>query len=104
MSKDLPINEHYISKNLYTFEELKDFTNNFTDRNIINLTKFVEVKTNKKYVIVERQLVCDLNKQLFENNIAVFDISKFLNEIWAKVTEKNHLVVGRWKEVLKDFE
>jgi hypothetical protein len=123
MSKELPTN-----KNFYTFEELKDFTNNFTDLNIINISKFIEVKTDKEYTVVKRKMVCDLNKQLFENNIAAFDIQKFLNEqwaktkeyeltkeiskninnliieTWAKVTEKNHLIIGRWKDELKQFE
>ncbi len=115
-------------ENFYTFEELKDFTNNFTDRSIINLSAFVETKTRKEYTIVPRKLLYDLNKRLFENNLAVFEIQSFLNEIWekykydqrtkvltidimrflsdtwAKVTEKNHLVIDRWKDVLKDFE
>ena len=99
MSKDLPINE-----NFYTYEEFKNFTNNFTDLNIINISKFIEVKTYNEYAVVKKKMVYDLNKQLFDNNIAVFDISKFLNEIWAKVTEKNHLVIGRWKDELKQFE
>jgi|AntAceMinimDraft_12_1070368.scaffolds.fasta_scaffold55337_1 hypothetical protein len=90
--------------NFYTFEELKDFTNNFTDLTIINVTKFIETKTNKKHTVIERQLVCDLNKQLFDNTIAVFEIQKFLNEIWSKVTVKNNITIDRWKEQLKIFE
>ena len=89
--------------NFCTFEELKGFTNDFTDLTITNMTKFVKVQTKSKHTIVERQMVCDLNKQLFENNIAVFDIQKFLNEIWTKITEKNQVVVDRWKNTLKDF-
>lgn len=123
MSKDLSINE-----NFYTFEELKDFTNNFTDRTVINISKFIEVKTDKEYAVVKRKMLYDLNKRLFENNIAAFDIQKFLNdqwaktkdyeltkeiskninnfliETWSKVTEKNHLIIGRWKDELKQFE
>ncbi len=115
-------------ENFYTFEELKDFTNNFTDRTIINVSAFIETKTNREYSVVKRKMLYDLNKRLFENNIAAFDIQKFLNEqwaktkeyeltkeiskninnflveTWAKVTEKNHLIIDRWKEQLKEFE
>jgi hypothetical protein len=128
VSKDLPTNEYHVSENFYTYEELKDFTNNFTDRTIINVSAFIKTKTNKEYSVVKRKMLYDLNKQLFENNIAVFDIQKFLNEQWAKtkdnehtkqlgkdinkfliknwakVTEKNHLIIDRWKEQLKEFE
>lgn len=119
----IPINE-----NFYTFEELKDFTNNFTDRSIINLSTFVETKTKGEYVIVQRKMLSELNMRLFENNIAMFDIQRFLNEmydkykdeehtkaltndimrflnnIWAKVVEKNSTVKDRWKDQLEKFE
>jgi hypothetical protein len=123
MSNGLLLND-----NFYTFEELKDFTNNFTNLSIINISVFIETKTNRKYGVIERKMLCDLNKQLFDNNIAMFDIQKFLNDIWenskdnelltsltknimrflnetwSKVIEKNHLVIHRWKEQLKEFE
>lgn len=123
MSNGLLLND-----NFYTFEELKDFTNNFTNLSIINISVFIETKTNRKYGVIKRKMLCDLNKQLFDNNIAMFDIQKFLNDIWenskdnelltsltknimrflnetwSKVIEKNHLVIHRWKEQLKEFE
>ena len=81
--------------NFYTFEELKNFTNNFTNLTITNITKFIEIKTSKEYVIVK--------KQLFDNTIVVFEIQKLLNDIWFKVTEKNNTITNKWKEQLKDF-
>jgi hypothetical protein len=114
--------------NLYTFEELKDFTNNFTDRTIINISAFVETKTNREYSVIKRKMLYDLKNALFQNNIAIFDIQRFLNEqwtktkddpytkklsedinnflieTWSKVTEKNRLVVYKWKEEMKEFE
>lgn len=114
--------------NFYTYEELKDFTNNFTDRNITNITKFIETKTKHEYTVVKRKMIVDLHKQLIDNNFVAVDIQRFLNEIWenytkdktkkdisskvenfltfewAKVVERNHLITYRWKDELKDFE
>ena len=128
MSKNYSPQEYHVSDNFYTFEELKDFTNNFTDRSVLKLSAFVKTKTKGKINIIEKKMLCDLNKQLFDNNMAVFDIQNFLNELWEKnkdnehtkslsddidkflsktwrkVTEKNHLVLDRWKEQLKEFE
>lgn len=119
---------YHVSDNFYTFEELKDFSNNFTDLSILNVSAFIETKTDRKYTVIERKMLYDLNKQLFDNNIAVFEIQSFLNDIWekykddehtaalttdimrflsdswAKVTEKNNLVIDRWKYKLKEFE
>lgn len=114
--------------NFYTFQEIKDFTNNFTDLTILNISKFIETKTNNEYAVVKTKMIVDLNEQLFKNNIAVFDIQNFLSEIWenyakdktkkdisskvenflnlewAKVVERNHITVGRWKDELKNFD
>lgn len=130
MSKDSPINECHVSENFYTFQELKDFTNNFTDRSITNVTEFIEIKTIKKYTVIEKQLLCDLNNIIFDYEIAAFDIAKFLNELWdinkdnndvqtinlikaisrflngswTELRKKNWLVKHKWKEQLKTFE
>jgi len=114
--------------NFYTFQELKDFTNNFTDLTILNISKFIETKTNKEYAIVKRKMIVDLHEQFFKNNFVAFDIQRFLSEIWedyakdktkkdisskvenfltfewAEVVERNHLILGRWKDELKDFD
>ena len=68
--------------NFYTYEEIRDFTNNFTDRSIINFSAFVESKTNKEYSIVKKKMLYDLNKRLFDNNMAGIDIQTFLNSIY----------------------
>jgi hypothetical protein len=33
---------------------------------------------------LKRKLLYNLNKRLFENNISIFDIQRFLNEQWDK--------------------
>jgi len=123
MSKELPINE-----NFYTYEELRDFTNNFSDRSIINASAFIENKTKGEYSIVRKKMLYELKNALFQNNIVTFNIQRFLNEIWEKyndnentkdiakevgnfltkqwtdIVKKNQLVTDRWKAELEDFE
>jgi hypothetical protein len=114
--------------NSYTFQELKDFTNDFTDLTILNISNFIEVQTKSKYAVVERKMIVDLTKQFFNNNMAMFKIQSFLYEVWNKnkedpntqvlakdvenfltiewseVTSRNHIIVSRWKKQLEEFE
>lgn len=114
--------------NFYTYEEIRDFTNNFTDRSIINASAFIKTKTKGEYSIIKRKMLYELKKALFDNNLVTFDIQRFLNEIWEKyndnentkdiskdvgnfltkkwtdIVQKNQLLTDRWKTELKDFE
>jgi hypothetical protein len=99
MSKDLPLNE-----NFYTSQELKDFTNNFTDLNITNLTKFVEVKTNNQHTIVTGEFIKDMNWQFLNNRMFIFDFVRLTNEKWDELVTKNEKLVVKHKEVLSKFD
>ena len=67
-------------QNICTPQELKEFADS-TELTIDNFSKFIENKTNQKHLIVQREFVKDLSKQLFDNTICIFDINKFLNEV-----------------------
>ncbi len=71
---------------------------------INELSKFIEVKTNKQYVIVQKEFVKAISTQLFNNTLHIFEINKFLNEIWAKIVSTNQTTTDKWKEHLKVFE
>lgn len=90
--------------NFYTFQELKDFTNNFTDLNIINLTKFVEVKTNNQHTIVTGEFIKDMNRQFLDNKISIFDFVRLTNEKWEELIIKNEKLVEKHKETLNKFD
>lgn len=89
--------------NICTPQELKEFANT-TELTIDNLSKFIENKTAQKYLIVQKEFVKDLSKQLLNNTICIFDINKFLNEVWEKVIRTNQNTTDKWKESLKVFE
>jgi len=90
--------------NFYTFEELKDFTNNFTDLNLINLTKFVEVKTNNKHTIVTGDFIKDVNRQFLNNKMAIFDFVRLNNEKWDELVVQNEKLLQKHKDTLSKFE
>lgn len=122
------MHQSYEQENFYTAEELMNFTNNFTDRTIINITAFIEMKTKNEYTVTKKKMIIALIEQLFQNDIAIFDIQRFLNELWtktkddeytkqlgkdinkflietwAKVSERNRGVTDRWVDELKDFD
>ena len=91
-------------ENFYTFDELKAFTNNFTDLNILNLTKFVEVKTNNQHTIVSGEFIKDMNRQFLNNKIAIFDFVRLTNEKWDELVTKNEKLIEKHKEVLSKFD
>lgn len=86
----------------FTVEELKQFskTSPFT---IYELSKFIESKTGQQYVIVQKNFVKAISKQLFNNTLHIFDINKFLNEVWLKVVTENKATTDKWKEDLQSF-
>jgi hypothetical protein len=90
--------------NFYTYKELKDFTNNFTDLNITNLTKFVEVKTSNQHTIVTGEFIKDMNRQFLNNRIFIFDFVRLTNEKWDELVTKNEKLVEKHKETLSKFD
>jgi hypothetical protein len=90
--------------NFYTYEELKAFTNNFTDRNLINLTKFVEVKTNNQHTIVSGEFIKDMNWQFLNNRTFIFDFVRLTNEKWNELVTKNEKLIAKHKEILSRYD
>lgn len=90
--------------NFYTFQELKDFTNNFTYLNIVNLTKFIEVKTNNQHTIVTDEFIKDMNRQFLNNKIFIFDFVRLTNEKWDELVTKNEKLIEKHKETLSKFD
>jgi hypothetical protein len=91
------------TQNICTPQELKKFADS-TELTIDNLSKFIAGKTNQKHLIIQRELVKDLNKQLFDNTVCIFDINRFLNEVWDKVVSTNRATTDKWKESLELLE
>jgi DNA-binding transcriptional regulator GbsR (MarR family) len=86
-----------------TAEELEHFSR-ISPITINELSKFIESKTERQYVIVQKEFIKAISKQLFDNTTHIFDINNFLNEIWAKVVSTNQMTTDKWKEELKQFE
>lgn len=91
-------------ENSCTFEELKAFTNNFTDLSILNLTKFVEVKTNSQHTIVSGEFIKDMNKQFLNNKMAIFDFVRLTHEKWDELVKKNEKLIERHASTLSKFD
>jgi hypothetical protein len=91
-------------ENFYTYKEIKDFTNNFKDSNLVNLTKFVEVKTNNQHTIVTGEFVKDMNRQFLNNKMAIFDFVRLTNEKWDELVKKNEKLIEKHKETLSKFD
>jgi hypothetical protein len=91
------------TNNICTSQELKKFADS-TRLTIDNFSKFIESKTNQKYLIVQREFITDLNKQLFNNTICILDIKEFLSEVWEKVAKTNQTISDKWRESLKILE
>ncbi len=60
-----------IKDNFYIFRELKALTNNFTDLNLINLTKFIEAKTDNQYTVVSGEFIKDANWQFLNHRLFI---------------------------------
>ena len=71
---------------------------------IIELSKFIESKTSQQYVIVKKDFVKAISKQLFNNTVYIIDINKFINDNWVKLVSTNQATTDKWKEDLKVFE
>ncbi len=88
---------------IFTAEELKQFSKT-SPLTIYELLKFIEDKTGQQYVIVQKDFVKAISKQLFNNTLHIFDINKFLSDIWSKVVKENQTTTNKWKNELSVFE
>ena len=86
-----------------TAEELQHFYR-ISPISINELSKFIESKTSRQYVIVQKEFVKAISKQLFDNTMHIFEINNFINEIWAKIVSTNQCTTDKWKEELKVFK
>ena len=86
-----------------TTEELEHFSR-ISPITINELSKFIESKTSQQYVIVQKEFVKAISKQLDSNTFHIFEINNFINEIWAKIVRTNQDTNDKWKEELKDFK
>ena len=87
----------------FTAEELEHFSR-ISPITVNELSKFIESKTSQQYVIVQKEFVKAISKQLFNNTLHIFEINNFINEIWAKIVSTNQDTTDKWKEELKQFE
>ena len=90
-------------QNICTSQELKEFAT-ASEITINELSKFIEDKTSQQYVIVQKDFVKAISNQLFNNTLHIFDINKFLSDIWSKVVEENQATTDKWKNELSTFE
>jgi hypothetical protein len=86
-----------------TAEELEHFYR-ISPITINELSKFIESKTEQQYVIVQKEFVRAISNQLDNNTLHIFEINKFINEIWAKIVSTNQDTTDKWKEELKIFK
>lgn len=87
----------------FTAEELKQFSKT-SPLTIHELSKIIESKTSQQYVIVQKNFVKAISKQLFNNTLHIFDINKFLSDVWSKVVKENQATTDKWKNELNAFE
>lgn len=96
------MNKHN-EKIIFTAEELEHFSR-ISPISINELSKFIESKTSRQCVIVQKEFVRAISKQLFDNTTHIFTINNFINEIWAKIVRTNQDTTDKWKEELNAFE
>jgi len=90
-------------QNICTSQELKHFADN-SSLTVSELSKFIEVKTNQKYLVVQKDFVKAISKQLFNNTFYIIEINRFINDNWVNLIKTNQETTDKWKELLKAFE
>jgi len=92
-----------MSQNICTSQELREFANT-SEITITELSKFIENKTSQQYVIVQKEFVKAISKQLFNNTFYIIEINRFINDNWVNLIKTNQETTNKWKELLKVFE
>lgn len=90
-------------QDICTSQELKHFADN-SQLSISELSKFIATKTDQKYLIVQKDFVQAISKQLFNNTFYIIEINRFINDNWVKLVKTNQETTDKWKELLKVFE
>jgi hypothetical protein len=88
---------------IFTVDELYQFSKT-APLTIQELSKFIEDKTGQQYVIVQKDFVKAISKQLFNNTLHIFDINKFINDNWVELVSSNQATTDKWKNELSLFE
>ena len=83
----------YNDKITFTVEELEQFSK--TLPTIMELSNIIDAKTNGRYIIITKEFVRAISKQLFNNTRHIFDINNFINEIWAKIVSTNQMTTDK---------
>lgn len=91
-----------MSQNICTSQELREFANT-SEITITELSKFIENKTSQQYVIVQKDFVKAISKQLDSNTFYIVEVNKFINDSWVKLVKTNQTTTDKWKEHLKYF-
>lgn len=90
-------------QNICTSQELKHFADN-SRLTVGELSQFIAIKTDQKYLIVQKDFVKDISKQLFDNTFYIIEINRFINDNWVKLVKTNQETTDKWKELLKVFD
>jgi len=88
---------------IFTVDELYQFSKT-SPLTIQELSKFIEDKTSQQYVIVQKDFVKAISKQLFNNTVYIIDINKFINDNWVNLVSANQATTDKWKNELSTFE
>ena len=88
---------------IFTVDELYQFSKT-SPLTIHELSKFIEDKTSQQYVIVQKDFVKAISKQLFNNTVYIIDINKFINDNWVELVSTNQATTDKWKNELSVFE
>ena len=100
MPQEYPAHDHRVGESFYTYEELKAFTNNFTDLTLVNISKFIEVKSNNQYLVVQKNLIKDAEKRLLHNIICILKMGNISEETWEKEVYTSHIVAKKLQDIL----
>lgn len=85
----------------FTKEELKQLE--ALGLTINALSKLLMSKTNNEYALVARDMVRDLNNQLFNNILYGVKINESLYDSWKNFIKDNRDVADKWEKDLEDF-
>ena len=91
--------DYHQHENFYTYEEIKDFTNDFRDLTILNITKFIETKTRNSYTVVSIEFIKDVNRWFIEHEMLIVKFAILTNNFWEEQGGDNNKVVT--KEVIE---